>query len=596
MNLEPESKLKTTNERTNKSQNEPSEAHQDASIIAGETDSPVGAVTGETIGEQKAAARERAASTGRHAFLVGAGILISRLVGLVRQRVFAHYFGTSAAADAFNAAFRIPNFLQNIFGEGALSASFIPVYAKLLAQDDEKEATHVAGAILTLLALVTSLIVLVGVLTTPYLITVIAPGFEGDKRELTIRLVKIFFPGAGLLVISAWCLGVLNSHRRFFLSYTAPVVWNMAIIAALVWFGHDTGSADQTQVGLFQFHLAEMTAWGSVIGSALQFGVQLPTVLRLVRRLRPALDIVSTNVRTVIRNFFPVFVSRGVVQISAFVDALLASLLPTGAVASLTFAQSLYTLPVSLFGMSVSAAELPAMSSALGSTEEVTAQLRRRLDAGLRQIAFFIVPSAMGFLALGDVMTAALYQTGRFTANDSRYVWGILAGSTIGLLASTLGRLYSSTYYALHDTRTPLRYAVIRVTLTTVLGYLFAIPLPHLLGIEQRWGVAGLTASAGIAGWVEFALLRHTLNRRIGKTGLPLSYVGKLWMSAAIGAGLAWIIKLSIGAHHPVIIAVLVLGAYGLIYFGITSLLGLPEARTVVGRFTRFIPKSARRK
>ena len=185
-------------------------------------------------------------------------------------------------------------------------------------------------------------------------------------------------------------------------------------------------------------------------------------------------------------------------------------------------------------------------------------------------------------------MTAALYQTGRFTHDDSQYVWGILAGSTVGLLASTLGRLYSSTYYALHDTRTPLRYAIIRVTLTTVLGYLFAIPLPHLLGIEQRWGVAGLTASAGIAGWVEFALLRHTLNRRIGRTGLPLGYVGKLWLSAGIGAGIAWIIKLSIGAHHPAIIAALVLGAYGLIYFGITSALGLPEARIVVGRFTRF--------
>ena len=170
-------------------------------------------------------------------------------------------------------------------------------------------------------------------------------------------------------------------------------------------------------------------------------------------------------------------------------------------------------LPVSLFGMSVSAAELPAMSSALGGEAEVAAYLRQRLDSGLRQIAFFIVPSAMAFLALGDVVAAALFQTGRFTASDSLYVWGILAGSAVGLLASTLGRLYSSTYYALRDTRTPLRYAVIRVALTTALGYLCAIPLPPWLGIEPRWGVAGLTASAGVAGWVEFALLRRTLNR-----------------------------------------------------------------------------------
>jgi putative peptidoglycan lipid II flippase len=291
----------------------------------------------------------------------------------------------------------------------------------------------------------------------------------------------------------------------------------------------------------------------------------------------------------VIRNFFPVFVSRGVVQISAFVDALLASLLGTGAVAALMFAQSLYTLPVSLFGMSVSAAELPEMSSALGSDEEVKSQLRRRLDSGLRQIAFFIVPSALGFLALGDVMVAALYQTGRFTRADSIYVWAILAGSAVGLLASTLGRLYASTYYALHDTRTPLRYAVIRVVLTIVLGYLCAIPLPQALGIELRWGAAGLTASAGIAGWVEFVLLRRTLNRRIGRTGLPLPFVLKLWAAALAAAAIGWGIKLVVGVDRPILTAILVLGPYGVSYFALASLFGLPEAGRIVGRFTRLL-------
>src|SRR5213080_442584 len=211
------------------------------------------------------------------------------------------------------------------------------------------------------------------------------------------------------------------------------------------------------------------------------------------------------------------------------------------------YAQSLYTLPVSLFGMSISAAELPAMSSALGTTAQVADQLRHRLSEGLSRIAFFIVPSVMAMMAFGDVMTGALYQTGRFNVADSRYVWGILAGSTIGLLASTLGRLYASTYYALHDTRTPLRYAIIRVALTTGLGYVFAIPLPALIGLDPKWGAAGLTASAGIAGWVEFALLRRKLNQRIGRTGLSLAYVTKLWIAAAGGAGVGWAIKLAIG-------------------------------------------------
>jgi putative peptidoglycan lipid II flippase len=404
-----------------------------------------------------------------------------------------------------------------------------------------------------------------------------AASFDPATRELTTQLIRIFFPGAGLLVMSAWCLGVLNSHRKFFLSYTAPVVWNLAIIATLIWFG---GREDQ-------FHLATLAAWGSVIGSALQFGVQMPTVIMLIRRVRPVLDIASANVRTVLRNFFPVFMSRGVVQISAFVDAMLAGLISPQAVAALTYAQSLYTLPVSLFGMSVSAAELPAMSSALGSRDQIADQLRGRLDEGLRRIAFFIVPSVVAMMAFGDVMTGALYQTGRFNRADSTYVWGILAGSTIGLLASTLGRLYASTYYALHDTRTPLRYAVIRVALTTGLGYLCAIPLPRLIGINPKWGAAGLTASAGIAGWIEFALLRRSLNQRIGRTGLSSTFVARLWLSAFGGAVLGWAIKLAIPRLHPIIIAAVVLVPFGLAYFGVASALRVREADAVIGRGLR---------
>jgi putative peptidoglycan lipid II flippase len=516
-------------------------------------------------------------STGRHAFLVAAGILISRIVGLVRQRVFSHYFGQLAEADAFYAAFRIPNLLQNLFGEGVLSASFIPVYARLLAEGDEEESGRVAGAVGAILALATSVIVLVGVLLTPYLIWLIAPGFEGAKRDLTIRLVRVLFPGAGLFVFSAWSLGILNSHRKFFLSYTAPVIWNVAMIATMIAFRRRDLAT-----------LAVYLAWGSVVGSALQFLVQLPTVLRLTRRLRLTLDTASAHVREVMRNFAPVFVSRGVVQISGYVDQVIASKLGEGAVAALTNAQSIYTLPVSLFGMAVSAAELPAMSSALGTETEIAAGLRRRLSAGLRQIAFFIVPSAMAFFALGDVVAAALYQSGKFTSENSLYVWGIIAGSAVGLLASTLGRLYASTYYALRDTRTPLRYASLRVALTVGLGYLCALPLPRWIGIDPHWGAAGLTASAGVAGWVEFTLLRRTLNARIGTTGLPAPLVAKLWGATAVGAAAAWGIKLSIGGVRPEIRAILVLVPYGLIYFAVTYALRVEECGVLFDRLRRF--------
>jgi putative peptidoglycan lipid II flippase len=540
--------------------------HIDTQEAAGEATH----VIGEATGDFPAPKAEEA--TGRSAMLVGMGILISRIVGVIRQRVFAHYLGTSDAAGAFSAAFRIPNFLQNVFGEGALSASFIPVYAKLLAGGDKKEATRVANAVLTLLVFVTSVIVLVGVLTTPYFVNLFAYSFNPATRALTIRLVQILFPGAGLLVLSAWCLGVLNSHRRFFLSYTAPVAWNLAIITTLIVFG---GGEDQAR-------LVIMVALGSVVGSVLQIGVQFPTVLKLLKSLRPIVDTTDVNVRKVLTNFIPVFVSRGVVQISAFVDAMLAGLISSQAVAALTYAQSLYTLPVSLFGMSVSAAELPAMSGTLGTQDEIAVKLRSRLNAGLQRISFFIVPSSMAMFVFGDVMTGALYQTGEFKHADSVYVWGILAGSTIGLLASTHGRLYSSTYYALHDTRTPLWYATIRVILTTVLGYIFAITLPPVLGLDPKWGVAGLTASAGISGWIEYLLLRHSLNSRIGSTGVAAIYLVKLWAAAAIAAIVGFGVKLILPPLHAIPLAILVLGTYGVLYFAIGAGFGVPEARRIL--------------
>src|SRR5215469_5420041 len=522
------------------------------------------------VTETATAATSQPASSKRFAFLVASGILLSRVAGLIRDRVFAHYFGNSDAADVFKAAFRIPNFLQNLFGEGVLSASFIPVYANLLARGDKEEARKTAGAVAALLALSTSLLVLIGVLSAGWLIDAIAPGFRGEKRELTVLLVRILFPGAGLLVASAWCLGVLNSHRKFFLSYTAPVLWNLAMIVGMIAFGRHT-----------QNSLVVLTAWTSVVGSALQVAVQLPTVFKLLGGLRLSLAHPSENVRTVIRNFFPVFISRGVVQISAYIDAFLASWLPDGGVAALAYAQTLYTLPVSLFGMSVSAAELPLMSSATGAADEIASVLRTRLNAGLRQITFLVVPSVAGFLVLGDVIVAAIYQSGRFTHDDTTYVWGILAGSTVGLLASTLGRLYSSGFYALRDTRAPLRFAILRVLLTTLLGYLAALPLPRLLGIEQRWGVAGLTISAGIASWVEFTLLQRGVRRRVGQVGVPIGFLAKVWFAGLVAAAAARGLLYALGQRGPILLAIFVLTLYGLVFFAAALALKVPEARSI---------------
>ncbi|MFY9222639.1 MAG: murein biosynthesis integral membrane protein MurJ [Blastocatellia bacterium] len=519
------------------------------------------------------------------ALLVATGIFLSRIAGLVRERIFASYFGNSDAGDAFKSAQKIPNFLQNLFGEGVLSASFIPVYSGLLAKEQEEEANRLAGVVASLLTLITTILVLLGIYFTPLLIDLISPGFEGAKRLLTIRLVQIFFPGTGLLVLSAWCLGILNSHRKFFLSYVAPVVWNVAQIAALLAFGGSTPIDD----------LAIKVGWALVIGSALQFVIQLPVVFRLIKRLHLGVNFRLDSVREVIKNFFPVVIARGVVQISSYTDNLLASLLPTGAVSSITYAQILYTLPVSLFGMSVSAAELPAMSSAVGTTEEIAEILRKKLNNGLQQIAFFVIPSAIAFLALGDIVVATIYQTGKFSASDTKYVWVVLAAFSVGLLAATLGRLYSSTFYALLDTRTPLKFAVVRISLSIILGIIFALKMPSLLGIDKSWGTVGIALAAAISGWLELFLLRQNLSKRIGKTALGWAYGAKLWSSAIFAALVALGVKLLIGSQHPVIAGVLILAPYGVTYFVLTTIFGIPQTRSITKRVERFLPSKLKR-
>ncbi|MBI3183133.1 MAG: murein biosynthesis integral membrane protein MurJ [Myxococcales bacterium] len=538
------------------------------------------------------------AHAARGAFLVAAGIFLSRLMGLIRHRVFAHYFGSSMAAAAFMAALRIPNFLQNLFGEGAMSASFIPVYAQLLGKREREEADKVAGAVFGVLSLATSLLVAAGVWGTPYFIDALAPGLQGRTRELTVTLVRILFPGIGLLVVSAWCLGILNSHRKFFLSYAAPVVWNGAIIATLLAFG---GRLDEERLAVY-------VAWGTVAGSVLQFGVQLPSVLALLGRFRPSLNVRLPSMQKVLRGFGPAVVGRGVVQISAFLDLAYASLVTDRAIAVLSFAQTLYLLPVSLFGMSISAAELPAMSQATGTSEEVAQKLRERLEQGLVRLAFFVVPSAAAFLLLGDVASSALYQTGRFSGADARFAWYILMGSGVGLLAATMGRLYSSAFYALHDTKTPLKFAVARVAVGAALALYAVRVLPGQLGVPVELGAIGITAASGIAAWIEYQLLRRTLARRIGDVGLGLRRYAALWGGALLGAAAALLVKwglargfgpdstaraewggwlLPMPALNPVLTAAVVLGVYGSVYFAVTHFLGVPQAGAVVRKLLR---------
>jgi putative peptidoglycan lipid II flippase len=546
--------------------------------------------------------------TGRAAALVAFGILLSRLAGLARQKLFAHLMGSGLEAAAFSAATRIPNVLQNLLGEGVLSASFIPIYASLRAKGQVDEARRMAGAVFGLLSLLVGVVVAVGLMGAPWLVRFIAPGYSGESYELTVTLVRIIFPGTGVLVLSAWCLGILNSHKQFFLSYTAPVVWNGAIIAVLIGFR-----------GVPAPEVITWVAWATVGGSVLQFLVQMPNVMKLLGRFdfRPSVTIPA--VREVLRGFGPAVASRGVVQVSAYVDLALATLVSVRAVSVLTYAQTIALLPISLFGMSIAAAELPEMSAdAVKSIEERSTALKERLTAALERMSFFVVPSAVAFLVLGDLLCGVLLESGRFTAKDSRLGWYVLIGSGLALLAQTSGRVFSSTLYALKDTKTPFRFAVIRVALGVTLGLLSVTYGPRVLGLPSDLAVVFLTLTTSVTAWLEMSLLKRAVAKQLGGVPSIAGRLVRLWLAAFVAACLAVGAKIALTFHFgarpmaleewggallpfplmpqltlwrvdvsTLLTSTVLLGLYGVGYLAITAVMGIPQARVVMRKVLR---------
>lgn len=536
-------------------------------------------------------------ASARNSSLVAVGILLSRVAGLARERAISHYVGQGLAGDAFRAALRIPNVLQNLLGEGVLSASFIPVFSRLRAEGREDEARRVAGAVLGLLMAVAGVLVLLGLAFSAQLTSLLVQGFSGRKLALTTDLVRILTPGIGFLVLSAWCLGVLNSHRRFLLPYAAPVLWNAAIITAVVVVGLSTRSPAA---------LAEALAWGALAGGALQFAVQVPAVRRLEPGLRPTLALRLPGVRQVLRALAPVIAGRGAVQILAYVELTLASLLAAGAVSALTVAQVLYLLPVSVFGMSVAAAELPELSSDRGEDRAAVAE---RLDAGLARIAFFVVPTMALYAVVGDLVVATLYQGGRFDPADTLQVWAVLLAFTPGLLAITSSRLLQSALYATGDTRTPALLSVARVALAVTVGVLLMGTLdqltlgaggvevvgglPGFLGLDSglrgqrdsalRLGAAGLALGASISAIVENLVLRVIVRRRIAHTRAGGGRLGRIVVAAAVASAAGLGVRPLVVDLPALLAGPAAAVVVGLAYAAAAAALRIPELRLVTG-------------
>lgn len=498
--------------------------------------------------------------SGRGATRVGGGILVSRVLGLVRDRVFAYFFGSSDYADAWRAALRTPNVVQNLLGEGTLSASLVPVYAELLEQGRDEEAGRFAGAALGILTVVAATVVLAGWAVAPWLVDLFFPTWDPGKQALTVTLIRILFPMTGILVVSAWALGILNSHRRFFVSYVAPAFWNVAMIAAMA------GGA--FWLGLENEGLVVALAWGALVGGGLQLAWQVPFLLRHVRGLVVSVDPSVPGVREAVTNFVPVVAARGVVNLSGWIDLILAGRLASGAVAVLGYAQTFYVLPISLFGMSVAASELPELSRMRGEAEQV---LGARVAGALRRVSYFLIPSAILYVFMGDVVIAALYQTGAFGTPETLVTWAVLAAYALGLPASAASRVLSSAFYALRDARTPARVAYARVGVSTLAGVALMLPLDRLGFSGLRLGAAGLALGASLGAWLELGLLRRSLGRRLGPHGPGLAPMLRFTAGAVAAAGVAVFLQGVAPDVHPILTAVITLVPGGLVYLAVAG-------------------------
>ncbi len=540
---------------------------------------------------------------------VAGGTLISRVLGLVREAAIAFVFGAGGHGDVFGAVMRGPNLIQNLLGEQTLSASFIPVYSRLLEDGRERDAGRLAGAMLALLLVVTAIVALVGVALARPIVTIMTPGFladaahvaEGtatiDRFPLAVAGVRILFPMTGFLVLSAWALGVLNSHRRFFLPYFAPVMWNVSIIGALlggVWWLSDPVAPAAGGLATLD-RLLLVACWGALLGGLLQFLVQVPVVLRLSKGFRLALSIRVEGMKETLRALGPILGARGALQISAYLDQVLASLLAAGAIIGLRYGSLLYLLPFALFGASVAAAELPELSrrrTTADSTEVV-----ERARAAFRQIAFFIVPTTIGYLAFGYLIVGTVYRRGSFGHAANWLVYLVLAAYSLGLLAAAWSRLFQNLYYAYGNTKIPATTALVRMAVSLGLGLWWMFQLDtrtvgatfSLAPGDQvlHLGGVGLALASAVAAWCELALLKARGGAVLPGVGLPWGAVARMVGLALLALVPALAVAYGASSLPALLAGPVVIGSFASVYLGIARWRRWPELSAWIGRARR---------
>jgi len=431
----------------------------------------------------------------RAAGVVGMATLLSRLFGFLRDMIVAGLFGAGLATDAFFVAFRIPNLLRRLLAEGSLTVSFVPVFTDYLKNKSREEAMTLANVTFTALSILLVLVSLAGIIFSPLIVTAMAPGFvkSPPRYELTVYLTRLMFPYIFFISLVALCMGILNSLRHFAAPAIAPVLLNISIILAALFLRN---FCQPPIVAL---------AIGVVIGGVLQLALQIPFLLRMGVKLKPDFHFRHPGLKKIGALMLPAVFGAAIYQINIFIGTILASLLPTGSVSFLYYADRIVELPLGVFAIAVGTATLPSFSEQVSRGQ--FEQLKKTLSFSLRLLLFITIPATIALIALRIPIISVLFQRGEFDLNSTIQTSRALLCYSIGLPAFSIIRIIVAAHYSLQDTKSPMKAAIVALIVNALLSLALMFPLKH----------AGLALATSIASVVNVAMLWVILRIRIGE-------------------------------------------------------------------------------
>lgn len=518
----------------------------------------------------------------KSAGIVGIAVMCSRVLGLIREQIFAAFFGAGYAYDAFVVAFRIPNLLRDLFGEGALSAAFVTVFSHYDEKYDASKTWKLASNVLTFLTILISIITLFGALGAGFIVDVLAPGFDQTpgKTELTVTLTRIMLPFLLFISLSAVVMGVLNTKGRFFIPSLASSFFNLGSILG--------------GVGLF-FILPKFgyepiigMAFGTLLGGVLQFSMQLPSLRKTGFRYTPILDLKDPGLKRVLKLMIPATIGLSAVQINIFVNTNFAASCVEGSVSWLNYAFRLVQLPIGVFGVALSIAVLPVFGR--HTANKNIEGLKETLASSLTMVFCLTIPAAVGLALLSEPIIRLIFERGAFSSVDTFSTAQALSLYSIGLFAYSANKLLVPAFYALDDTKYPVIGSFISVVINIIFIQLTIDTFQH----------KAIALSTSLTMMLNFCFLSTVLYQKLG--GFSLGYLfNGLWKIGVSSAVMAALILLLNNMLEQLLIGgfllqctgiVIIIGASVVIYGGLLYLLKLPELQDFVKKVTtRFFRK-----